>query len=112
MDPRDPICNHACVHLLLVICQVHCAGSDLPLNVPPPDPNRLPIVEAASFQTYLQAHSSRLSKFEAALSAKQANAARELDRDFTPGDGLVEAMRIVPSMFFKDDFSLARWAPL
>ena len=47
-------------------------------------------------------------RFEALQAAKAAEPSTEGARDFTPGDGLVEAMKSVPAMFFKDDFSLAR----
>jgi len=49
-------------------------------------------------------------RFEALQAAKATEPGVEGGRGFTPGDGLVEAMKSVPAMFFKDDFSLARYA--
>ncbi len=51
-------------------------------------------------------------RFEALQAAKAADPGVERGQGgFTPGDGLVEAMKSVPAMFFKDDFSLARYMP-
>lgn len=106
---RAPVKQAKAPRRLLRPCGWLIAGADLPLTVPPADPTMLPKIDAAQFQPYLQACASRLARFEA---VRQSEAAvPEQDRVFTRGDGLAEALCVVPSMFFKDDFSLARWAP-
>lgn len=90
-----------------ILCAI--AGAELPQTVPPADPSLLPKIEAAQFQPYLQACSSRMAKYEAARSRQLKDRKAEEESSFTPGDGLAEALCVVPAMFFKEDFSLARW---
>ena len=94
---------------LRLICEMWDAGTELPLTVPPPDTNLLPPVSLSQFQPYLRACSAAHSQFQATYGANQARtAAQEPGRAFSPGDGLVEALRTVPHMLFDEDFSLAR----
>lgn len=83
-------------------------GADLPLEITPANPALLPKIEEAQFRPYLQACSSRLSKFESARNRRVRDQQTEEESSFTPGDGLAEALCVVPAMFFKEDFSLAR----
>ena len=70
----------------------------------------LPPIDASQFQPYLQACATRLARFRSVRDSKASEQQTEQDRAFTPGDGLAEALSVVPAMFFKDDFSLARSA--
>ena len=97
------------------------AGPDLPRVVPPADPNVLPPIAMADFQPYLASCAASQARFEA---ARRSRAAEEASSPMVatvggggagpvgrimPGEGLVEAMRTVPAMFFNEDFSLTRY---
>ena len=97
------------------------AGPDLPRVVPPPDPNVLPPIAMTDFQPYLAKCAASHARFEAARRSRAAEEASSPMAAATfgggragpagrimPGEGLVEAMRTVPAMFFNEDFSLTR----
>lgn len=79
------------------------------MTLPPADLTLLPRVDPSEFEPYLKSCASRLPKFEAARQKRISDSEIEERDNFTPGNGLAEALRVVPAMFFKDDFSLARW---
>lgn len=108
----------------IIPCELWVAGPEMSLAVPPPDPTILPPVSMADFAPYLRACGTAQQRFKAAraatadaeakspLSAHSSPHVRVPDARISPGEGLLEAMRAVPSMFFEEGFTLARCPPI